>query len=270
MYGAKVYRCAPERVKHVDSEIVELSAWLPITLRNWKSTIRERGAGNLVELDKERFPPPEEQEVREEAEHEAQDGQGVQGGSEDVDMEHVEQLVVPGVHEQEGASDMLRDGGGAQQEPVEAMNVPSPAGSEQQGPMSVDEPAAEPPGSDTHMDAPAGAWTTENTQYGPVRTSSLTHAMRNSLNRLDFGAPIRRMPDHETLCLEHQKGMPFHVLVNETNDEPVNETQTVRDVDKSEQKQRKVKHRELQEKQLSPEQREELNRAKTKEWEKIN
>ena len=170
MYGAKVYRCAPEQVKHVDSEIVELSAWLPITLRNWKSTIRERGAGNLVELDKERFPPPEEQEVREEAEHEAQDGQGVQGGSEDVDMEQVEQLVVPGVNEQEGASDMLRDGGGAQQEPVEAMNVPSPAGSEQQGPMSVDEPAAEPPGSDTHMDAPAGAWTMENTQYGPVRT----------------------------------------------------------------------------------------------------
>ena len=65
MYGAKVYRCAPEQVKHVDSEIIELSSWLPITLRTWKSTIRERGAGNLVELDKERFPPEEEIEETE-------------------------------------------------------------------------------------------------------------------------------------------------------------------------------------------------------------
>ena len=63
--------------------------------------------------------------------------------------------------------------------------------------------------------------------------------MRNSLNSLDFGAPIRRTQDHETLCLEHQKGMPFHVLVNETNDETMNEAQTVSDVDKSEQKQQR-------------------------------
>lgn len=57
MHGAKVYRCAPEQVKHVDSEVVELASWLPVVLRTWKSTVRERGAGNLVELDKERLPP---------------------------------------------------------------------------------------------------------------------------------------------------------------------------------------------------------------------
>ena len=33
MYGAKVYRCAPEQVKHVDTEAVELASWLPVVLQ---------------------------------------------------------------------------------------------------------------------------------------------------------------------------------------------------------------------------------------------
>ena len=49
-------RCAPEQVKHVDTEVVELASWLPVVLRTWKSTVRERGAGNLAALDKEMSP----------------------------------------------------------------------------------------------------------------------------------------------------------------------------------------------------------------------
>ena len=88
MYGAKVYRCAPEQVKHVDNEIVELASWLPITLRSWRSTIRERGAGNVVELDKDRLPPADQREVREMAEREVSEDQGPQGSQEDIEMRH--------------------------------------------------------------------------------------------------------------------------------------------------------------------------------------
>jgi hypothetical protein len=59
MYGSKVYRCAPEQVRHVEHDVIELS-WLPHDLKKWKSTIREKGAGNVVELDKGRFPPENE------------------------------------------------------------------------------------------------------------------------------------------------------------------------------------------------------------------
>ena len=64
MYGSKIYRCAPEQVRHVEHEVVELASWLPHELRTWRSTIRERGAGNVVELDQARYPPEEERETR--------------------------------------------------------------------------------------------------------------------------------------------------------------------------------------------------------------
>ena len=105
MYGAKVYRCAPEQVKHVDSEVVELASWLPVALRTWKSTVRERGAGNLVELDKDRRPPEEERE---------------DGDQQDGDTERVE------TEEQTDVVDVEEIGGGALlEQPEQAQHVDS-------------------------------------------------------------------------------------------------------------------------------------------------
>lgn len=71
MYGVKVYRCLAEQIKHVLTE-----TWLPVMLRTWKSTVPERGAGNLVELDPERFPPQAEREERQTDELKVIDDQG--------------------------------------------------------------------------------------------------------------------------------------------------------------------------------------------------
>ena len=57
------------------------------------------------------------------------------------------------------------------------------------------------------------------------------------------------------------------MFVTDGNGLDEDQTETMHDM--VEQKQRKVEHRELQEKQLSPEKRNELNAAKSKEWGKI-
>lgn len=101
--------------------------------------------------------------------------------------------------------------------------------------------------------------------YGPIRTTPLTHAMRRNLNDLDFEAPIRKSPAaHDTMEVQHQKGMQWHVFVSEEGSEE-HSLMSMEQVEKS----RKVKHRELNPRNLSVEKRKELDNAKVKEWNKI-
>ena len=55
-YGANIYRCAPEQVRKVQRDVQHLTQWLPDNMRKWKDTIRQRGAGNVVELDMKAKP----------------------------------------------------------------------------------------------------------------------------------------------------------------------------------------------------------------------
>ena len=48
--GAKVYRCAPEQVRRPSEEQLELLRMLPGELRRCPDSVKERGAGNVVEL----------------------------------------------------------------------------------------------------------------------------------------------------------------------------------------------------------------------------
>ena len=69
------------------------------------------------------------------------------------------------------------------------------------------------------------------------------------------------------MYLEHQNGAQCHVLMNETEETNDDDQETSERQTKT--KQRKLKHKELQEKQLSLEKRQELDRANTKEGDKI-
>lgn len=111
-----MYRCAPEQVKHVDNEVVELASWLPITLRTWRSTIRERGARNLVELDRDRMPPVDQREIREMAEREVSEDQGPQGGPEDTEMSLEQDGRQEGDHQPQEPVETLDQAGTTQEE----------------------------------------------------------------------------------------------------------------------------------------------------------
>ena len=58
---ASVYRCAPEQLRGPSVEQLHLLRMLPAELRRCRNTVRERGAGNVVELNQRVVPPPEEQ-----------------------------------------------------------------------------------------------------------------------------------------------------------------------------------------------------------------
>ena len=63
-HAAKVYRCAAEQMKRVSREQENLVRLLPHELRICRQGLRERGDGNVVEVDGRALPPPEEKEVR--------------------------------------------------------------------------------------------------------------------------------------------------------------------------------------------------------------
>ena len=53
-------------MRHQSGEVQELSEWIPINLRKFKDSVRERGAGNIVELDQRDFPPEDQVERQQE------------------------------------------------------------------------------------------------------------------------------------------------------------------------------------------------------------
>lgn len=100
--GAKVYRCAPEQVRHQTSESQQLMMRLPEHLQRHRDTVRERGAGNIVELDRQQMPPEleierdlaSEFEPRQQVDMELDDN-NVQ--SEDENMDNDEHHSIPGI-----------------------------------------------------------------------------------------------------------------------------------------------------------------------------
>ena len=58
-HETKVYRCSPEQVKRLSPKQESLVRLLPDDLRVCRNRLRERGAGNIVELDGRERPPSE-------------------------------------------------------------------------------------------------------------------------------------------------------------------------------------------------------------------
>ena len=42
-FGAKIYRCCPEHVRHQSREVQDLARWIPENLRIHRNNLRERG-----------------------------------------------------------------------------------------------------------------------------------------------------------------------------------------------------------------------------------
>ena len=90
-----MYRCAPEQVRGPSDEQRDMLTLLPVALRRCRDDVRERGAGNIVELDRRGFPPDEERETIEQdgqprndsVEHEVPQSEHVAAPME-VDQEH--------------------------------------------------------------------------------------------------------------------------------------------------------------------------------------
>ena len=245
-------------------------------LRRCRDSVKERGAGNVVELDARVVPPESEQETR-------GDGPGagrrVENEHEPVPMEVVDEAGpvsdVPGMNATagEGESDGSQSSGAR----VSDVNGHGPGGMT----VSVDGPGVAVENEDTTMEAVenqsherqasgmsepepqsvvdnaidgdggvavSGSAPAESSAYAPVRTqTALSRAMRRNVHLLDMGRPARVKP---TKAGDEQHEVLLHedVLVAEL---------------------KKKRKKEVSEASLLKENREGLIRAKVKEWDKI-
>eukprot|EP00435_Cladocopium_sp_Y103_P075952 s11_g70.t1 len=269
-YGSKVYRCAPEQVRHVEEEIKDLAEWLPLNLRNLRSTLRQKGAGNIVELDHGEKPPLHERQHVVHEEHDdavdrvhVHDGEDMSvDGRDDMDVEN------PNRHDENSPGGLMNQGN----------NIPESADSQeetafQSGESDQDmehghdmsrqntlgenmQDMSQQSLGDAHRDQASPG---SSIGYGPVRTTSLTHALRNSVNMLDFGRPrgsTQPQPHVETSAEE--------VLCAETCHENRSHFEEVYVAAV-----KKQGRKEVTPKSLNPEKREELERARVKEWNKM-
>ena len=265
-YGNKVYRCAPEQVRKVHQDVALLSQWLPDQLRQWRDTIRERGAGNVVELDLREKPPVEsEVEGRDippnpfapEPQGVDVDGDGdvVMGNPEEFEggNNHAEQdeLMQDGVGNQHIGE---QDGMGEQGDVVMDAEEPQRPPSVSSRGRSVVEPQQEPEAAQASGSGQTSvqATNTANSGYGPIRVTPLGRAMRHSLDTLDFGR-IRDTPNPEdTMVAEYYWD---HARVG-------HEEVYVANV-------KKMSRKEVCAKDLDPARMQELQQAKAKEWSKM-
>ena len=73
-------------MRHVEEEIKDLAEWLPLNLKNLRSTLRQKGAGNIVELDHGEKPPEHERQHVLHDEHENVDERNHEHNDGDVNM----------------------------------------------------------------------------------------------------------------------------------------------------------------------------------------
>ena len=202
-HATKVYRCSPEQVKRLSPEHESLVRLLPEDLRVCRNRLRERGAGNIVELDGRDLPPAEFREVSEgrepgRVEHEhvdVEDGPVAMQVDEPVEAPEAPDVMVPGETGSNHGMEVENNN------PEPAVETTGQADADMAGvarervgsePEPQGEPEIGPRTSAVEAEQPASA-----TGYGPQRPlSDLTVAMRNSLRNLDFGRPIREgMPE---------------------------------------------------------------------------
>eukprot|EP00435_Cladocopium_sp_Y103_P063185 s737_g24.t1 len=291
-YGAKVYRCCPEQVRHQSREVQELASWIPENLRRHRSTLRERGAGNVVELDRQALPPINEQEEQ------AQENQVGERPSSDVEMEgnprSPQEINEGNDHEERSAvsgGDSTRDdshqdenmsNGVDELETHEGMEGVEGHDHESMGEVSdvvhvgrlqhesMDEHVVHGHGRDLLVDAHHDGAVSSESQYGPVRTTKLTHALRKSLDTLDFGRPPKSsMPCKHDLDMKDD-ALVCDLLRDELTRQKVlgdHDTFVCEDVFIAAMK--KTGRKEVDPKRLSEERLHELDQAKAREWQKM-
>ena len=208
--GSKVYRCPREQVKRPSEEQEALIRLLPENLRIMRSTIAERGAGKIVNLEGGNLPPDDERDevMTEAAEPSDGEARSVVRSFDQVDhgMDMFDNLapVAQRARTDVGPVGMGVDLGMGNEGQIEGNNEleyspQTPARDDELEPQDLDldhdherqvtqvEPHAEP-----HVLPVVG--NTSAHEYGPIRSPSrLTHAMRQNLDFLDHGRPVRTL-----------------------------------------------------------------------------
>ena len=183
---------------------------LPENLRIMRSTIAERGAGNIVNLEGGNLPPDDERDevMTEAAEPSDGEARGVVRSFDQVDhgMDMFDNLapVAQRARTDVGPVDMGIDLGMGNEGQIEGNNEleyspQTPARDDELEPQDLDldhdhgrqvtqvEPHAEP-------NVLPVVGNTSAHEYGPIRSPSrLTHAMRQNLDLLDHGRPVRTL-----------------------------------------------------------------------------
>ena len=264
--GSKVYRCSREQVKRPSEEQEALIRLLPENLRIMRSTIAERGAGNIVNLEGGNLPPDDERDevMTEAAEPSNGEARGVVRSFDQVDhgMDMFDNLapVAQRARTDVGPVDMGVDLGMGNEGQIEGSNEleyspQTPARDDELEPQDLDldhdherqvtqvEPHAEP-------NVLPVVGNTSAHEYGPIRSPSrLTHAMRQNLDLLDHGRSVRTLERnvHDASLVE---------------DELVHEEVYVVHV-------KKKGRKEVLETELGNHVKGKLSKAKRKEWDKM-
>ena len=199
--GTKMYRCAPEQVKRVSIECEMLRDWLPINMQQHRDTVRERGAGNIVELDRMERPLATEddhmeieRDLNEEFRNESHEPSL---GNPDEPMNGQDEPI----HRDDGNTGEAGETG--DQAGVGDMHVDQEIHSHGSDRMHDDgisgssEPQHEPETSGPVNEVSNGETQTRNQNdggYGPVRVTGLTRALRRDPNLLDHGVRAHVAP----------------------------------------------------------------------------
>ena len=275
--GLKVYRCSLEHLRRPSEEQESLIRLLPEHLRVLRSEAAERGAGNVVVLSDQHVPPSPPDETGEQVPQVSNDdddelekdlmqefGMGVgvvrsrpeSHDDELQELQHVAQrprldnTLNPHVGMSTEEEDNDRNSLGTQES--EGSHVKTPYS---EGDIDSSGHLHEEHGLDTSVEQitqhePSPQQT--DTQYGPIRTSSLTRAMRHSLDLLDHG----RLRQHATLQHErdaHVTEMDSMVVIDDVF--LVHE--------------KKKGRKEVIERTIPKERQPQLKAAKEKEWAKM-
>lgn len=226
--GLKVYRCSLEHLRRPSEEQESLIRLLPEHLRVLRSEAAERGAGNVVVLSDQHVPPSPPDETGEQVPQVSNDddddelekdlmqefGMGVgvvrsrpeSHDDELQELQHVAQRprldntlnphVGMNVHRRRRYCND-RNSLGTQESEGSHVKTPYSEGDTDSSGRLHEEHGLDTSVEQITQHEPSPQQT--DTQYGPIRTSSLTRAMRHSLDLLDHG----RLRQHATL--QHER-----------------------------------------------------------------
>ena len=219
------------QVRRPSVEQEELLRMLPHGLGRCRDTVRERGAGNVVELNPASVPPESERERREsesedarshdmEVDEEPQNGNGgeqTMPESTDVPSVELETVVeeegmdVTGGENQEDVGNPQNGHDAERVSDVEMRRETSALSEPEPAPMAELENAEPSSAAHSRVDPGAGSEMPQDGPYGPVvRDTALARAMRRNLNMLDMGSSkyaCQRQSGMEELCAEEVRIM---------------------------------------------------------------
>ena len=264
-HATKVHRCSPEQARRLNPEHERLVRLVPQDLQVCQHKRRERGAGNVVEVDRREDPPVEWKEDRggDQADDPEEGGPGQASGSHEAESAPVS-MELDSEEPAASGADVQMEPGALPEEVTRVENPHDEDGNEdeemQPGPAfqrSFSEP--EPQGEPETSTATVGASTVASETYRPQRpVSDLTAALSRSARTLDFGRPnrqgaVERDEDDEAGVATRRDRMTDVLITEEAY---LTESKKKR---KSE-----VSERELEEKELGN-----LWQSKAAEWKKM-